>query len=505
MALSKAQTRDILFHTHAYIGIGVTVLFYIALFFGTLSMVAPYIALWEKPSRHLSAPAHYDIDALVTPLLTENAWPEYGVRITLPSHKDPLLSLGHRLMDAIHVNPYSGAVVKDEGSALRDLVVDLHLGRVLGRPGVFLMGVACVGALFLILNGWWLSFKRNSSRAPLLKLRPKRQEHIHRLFSQILSPLMLILALTSAYFGVMFTIGGGLAYGITKGEATMIQRVLGPVVFPKVAPLPKSDTPSSMQSLNSLLEKARENHPHITIQTLTLERWGFEDAKVTFSGPLTQKPYLTERINHLSISFKGSDGTLVHKQEIEEVHWIKKALSVFYFLHFISDTEAFFRLFLFVLGVGLCVSVIAGAWVFVHKRLNNPNTQGAAYLWSLLFIGTFLGSLIATAVAFLAQWLLPFGMEERSTWTEGLFYLSWLATFAYASHTRHYRTSLWQLSCLSGVLLCAVPLIHGIQSGYFLPQALGSGLIGIALVDGLMGALGLAMLFFGLTLRRKIS
>jgi hypothetical protein len=96
-------------------------------------------------------------------------------------------------------------------------------------------------------------------------------------------------------------------------------------------------------------------------------------------------------------------------------------------------------------------------------------------------------------------------MEERSTWMEGLFYLSWLATFAYVSHTRHYRTTLWQLACLSGVLLCAVPLIHGVQSGYFLPQALGSGLIGIALVDGLMGALGLAMLFFGLTLRRKIS
>ena len=54
MEPSKSKLfKQRLFSVHINVGITVSILLYISLFFGVFTIFLPYIKVWEKPSRHI--------------------------------------------------------------------------------------------------------------------------------------------------------------------------------------------------------------------------------------------------------------------------------------------------------------------------------------------------------------------------------------------------------------------------------------------------------------------
>ena len=494
--MNRSQTRIILLQSHTGIGITIAAFFYIALFFGTISMLGPYLGTWEKPSRHFSPVQKkaIDLDALISPLLECGDWPDSGIRVTLPGRRDPALSIGHRFIDPVYLHPVTGTVLRHEGRGLTRFLVNLHSGRVLGRTGVYIMGLGAVGVLFLGINGWWLILSHRDHSVSLWRWKTGAWLRWHRKLAQWLFPVLFILALTSTLFGVGFPFGGGLAYVASLGAKASTHAVLGPVIFSPKNKLTPSGQKAKMASLNQLYRKACNDFTAVDIQTIGLDHWGDKNAVITFSGPLKKRRWLTERINRLSITYRATDGGLLMKEEIGNVHWVKKLLSGFYFFHFLTDAGPFVRWLMFFCGFGLCIGVGAPVLAWIWKRPDRKRGGWRYFVWSRIFITFFWGLLPATAILFLLHWLLPQDLAERMVWLKGIFYLIWQSTLIWTIVQENDRKAAGSLLIAAGACLCAAPVVHGFSTGFFFWTSFAAGLSVVAWVDmGLMCAGGLCL------------
>ena len=494
--MNRSQARIILLQSHAGIGIAVAAFFFIALFFGTISMLSPYLGNWEKVSRHFSPVQRsaIDLDALVGQVIDRGGWPDSGIRVTLPSQRDPALSIGHRFVDSVYLHPGTGTELKHEGRGLNRFLVDLHSGRVLGRTGVYIMGLGAVGVLFLGINGWWLIFSHRDYSVSLWRWKVGAWLRWHRKLTQWLFPALFLLALTSAFLGFGFPFGGGLAYVASHGAKASTHSVLGSVVFGPKTKLTSTGLKADMTALNQLYRKACKDFVDVDIQTIGLDHWGDRNAVITFSGPLKKRSWLTERINRLSITYRASDGCFLMKEDIGSVHWIKKLLSCFYFFHFLTDAGPLLRGLMFFCGSGLCLGVGAAVLAWIWKRPGRQKQGWQYFIWSRIFITIFVGVIPATAVLFLSHWLLPQGCEDRMVWLKGIFYLAWQSTLIWEIVQENNRRSVGGLLIVAGVCLCAAPIAHGFATGFFIWTSLRARLLTIAGVDmGLVFAGGLCL------------
>lgn len=492
--MRTSQSIHILTQTHRIIGLTVAVLFHVALYFGVLSMFAPHLAQWEKQSRHFTASpdAILPLDSLVPPRLDEGVWPETGLTITLPGSREPALAIGHKLMTPILVNPATGQTILDEGPGPSALFVELHLGRVLGRPGVIVMGLACAGALFLIVNGWWLCLLKSGSRVPLFRAHSASWERGHRLLAQWLFPIMLILALTSAFFGLMFSAGGGLAWVASRGEAAQVQPVLGAAVFPRQAAVQATGHSAVMVSLDNLLADAGQAFPDMNIQKITIDHWGDQAATATFSGPSRTRPWQTERINRILATYSLVDGSLLRHKSVDDTHIVARSLSTFYFLHFMTDAGLAVRLPMFACGLGLCMTVGLCLLSWSAKRIRHAPSTVSTFIQTRLLAASIVGVLPATAAVLAAHWLLPTDLSDRPTWLAGVLYLTWLGSLTWCVARTNVFHAVRDLLTFAGLTFCLLPVTHGLGNMFFW-STLSLGLTTIAAVDMALLLTGLAL------------
>ncbi|MBD1584291.1 PepSY-associated TM helix domain-containing protein [Pseudoalteromonas sp. S16_S37] len=126
----------------------------------------------------------------------------------------------------------------------------------------------------------------------------------------------------------------------------------------------------------------------------------------------------------------------------------------------------------FLSGLTGCVMIASGMVLWTKKRrtkaLNNP--QGVPFSFKLtegLNIGTIVGLPAAVAVYFLANRLLPLGLDARAQWEVHCFFITWLMFLVHGMRLTWQSKSqiAWyqQWLCAS-VLFLLVPVINGITT-----------------------------------------
>ena len=467
---------------HTVIGLFGVFLFFIATYFGTITVFAPYINSWQNPSRHFTQIDNktLNIDSAIYKALEKLGNPNDHIEIILPSFKDKALSIGQNLMQKIYINPYTNEILntKNETNLITHFFNEVHEGENIAFVGRLLMGISSVCILFLTISGFYLRLAKRKSK------NQKFWFKWHKNLSLVLFPYIFVFSITGSFMGFMLNTATPFAYIQTDGNQLNMRKLVGPIIFPKHKDMKKTAQTFDMLAYSKLLTKATKIYPNLKIEKIMLYRWFEKNAQIVFSGHLTDNRILTGNINRMKLILSGHDGSVIKKQELSKTHVINKFLSAFYILHFLPDEGLVIRLIYLVLGIVFALSLAFGFLIWVEKKaLNNKHDTKHYNFISKLGIATMIGTMPASSFFICLYWLLPFDIYERDNLIIGSFYIFWAFTLYYSIYKKDALSVINLFMILNFVFLVLAILLHGFKTNFFIWDSFSQNLNDVFWVD----------------------
>jgi hypothetical protein len=423
-----------LFRMHIVLGILVSSFLYISIFFGVFTVYLPYIKTWEKPSRLIEKVdiTKVDYNTMIDTVLENSDFPRDNIMLGLPGNMgDPAVVVSHVFSKSHAFNPITNKKINDETqeqSNLANFLNQLHYGDPLKLIGMIFFGFVALGALILIITGLIL--------VTIIKFRNKGKTQqslfskIHiTIFSWIFLPLILI-TLTSAFMNIGLLSSSPMIQILSKGETNSPDVFVGPILFQQNKSIPRANEKAIMKPVNELIITAQKINPQLTFKQIRLMNWNDKNAQVEISGYNPYKPFLNGGIfNKPLIILNAVTGELVKQQKVMD-----KTLPVFvaealFFLHFLFGVDILSRTVIAILMALCAVGIGFGTMLYLEKKAKKFQDKVIFYHWIGKFsLASMIGIIPATAMLFVLQWLLPFDLQDRVLWQQGIFYNVWLFT-----------------------------------------------------------------------------
>ena len=330
----------LLIRAHIILGLFTVFFFYLATFFGSLTLFMPYIKAWESPSRHFSIIQNkIDLDEILPEIIKKYEL-EDNIEITLASFRDKALSINDKYSRTIYINPNKKEVLNTryEDAFLSEFLNEIHIGRNIPKIGVILMGIASILMIFLCISGF-IMFIFN---------KKKKSENFyfkwHKNLTLYLLPFILVFALTGAVLGFMLGNSQSLAYAASKSQTSNLRALVAPILFPRDK-IEKSLRKEQMLKISVLEKKAKIIYPDLKILQIKLFSWQKKNAQIKFLGYLKNDRILSGRINRMHIILNAVNGQIINKKDLSNANtfifyilFLMKVLSLdlfFLFFHFL--------------------------------------------------------------------------------------------------------------------------------------------------------------------------
>lgn len=500
MEESKSKLfKQRLFRLHVAAGITFSLIMYIAIFFGVFAIFLPYIQTWEKPSRYIekSDITKIDYNNMINEVLKNPDFPKDNLLINLPGRiGDSAISISNRFVKPVVFNPITSERIDDEDKNVTNLAAflnELHYGQPLKLIGRLSFGFVAVGTMLLVITGLMLIY--------IFKFRYKAKNQqalfstIHvKVFTWLFIPFLLI-TLSGAVMNVGLVSAGPMSKILTKSEKNSIDGVVGSVLFPQNKAIKKQNITASMLPLSQLLIKAQEINPQLTFKQIKVINWNDETARAEFIGYNPYKPFLNGGIFNIPyVALNIHTGNLIENKTVLNNVWPVFVAETLFFLHFLFGIDIFSRI-LVALIMTLCgVAIGFGVMLWLEKKAKKFEGKITFYHWmGKLSLASMIGVIPATAMLFVLQWLLPFNLEDRVLWQQGIFYNVWLFTLFWS----FYRINSYQASkeffLSAGVLFILSVFLHFIILNLN-PMTLMPNILG---VDISLILFGLLLIFIG--------
>ncbi len=455
-----------LFRIHAAIGILVSSFMFISIFFGVFTIFLPYIKTWEKPSRYIETVNITDVDYnnMINQVLKNPEFPRDNILINLPGNMgDPAVVITHRFAKEQAFNPKTNEKLNNESkeqSSLADFINQLHYGGPLKSIGMIFLGLIATATLALIITGLTLIIKMK------FKNKGKNQQSIFskihiKIFSWIFLPLSLI-TLSGALMNVGLISAGPMSQIITKGEAKSIDAVVGKVLFAQSKTIEKENKSAQMKDIKDLLIKAQEINPQLIFKQIKLVNWNDKNAQVEIVGYNPYKPFFNGGIfNKPTIILEASTGKLVKNQKVMDKVWTVYVAEIIFFLHFLFGIDIFSRVLIAILMTFSAIAIGFGTMLFLEKKAKKFDNKITFYHWVGKFsLASMLGIIPATAMLFVLQWVLPFDLQDRVLWQQGIFYNVWLFTLFWSFYKINSYEVAKNFFSVGGLLFIVSVMLH---------------------------------------------
>ena len=493
MEESKSKLfKQRLFRLHSAAGITFSLIMYIAIFFGVFAIFLPYIQTWEKPSRYIEKVdiTKIDYNYMVNEVLKNPDFPKDNILVNLPGRMgDTAVSVSNRFVKPVFFNPITKEKITDEDKTITNLAAflnELHYGQPLKLIGRLSFGFVAVGTMLLVITGLILVY--------IFKFRYKAKNNqalfstIHvKVFTWLFIPFLLI-TLTGAVMNVGLISAPPMAKILTKSEANSIDELVGTVLFPQNKPIKKENITVEMLPLSELLIKAKEINEELTFKQIKVFNWNDTTARVEFIGYNPYKPFLNGGIFNIPyVSFNANTGELVENKKVLDTVLPVFVAEGLFFLHFLFGIDIFSRVIV-ALIMALCgIAIGFGVMLWLEKKAKKFGKKITFYHWMAKFsLSLMIGVIPSTAMLFLFQWILPFDLEDRVLWQQGIFYNAWLFTLFWS----FYRINSYQASkeffVVGGFLFMLTAILHLIN---FNITTLPSNILAVDIVLVLFGIL----------------
>lgn len=272
---------------------------------------------------------------------------------------------------------------------------------------------------------------------------------------------------------------------VSKGEAKAIDEVVGKVLFEESKPIKKINQTAKMLEIKQLLKKASKINPELTFKQIRLKNWNDKSAQVEIVGYNPFKPFLNGGIfNRPTITLSATTEDLIKNQKVMDKVWPVFVAESLFFLHFLFGIDIFSRIIVAVI-MALCAIAIGFAMMlYLEKKAKKFDEKITFYHWLGKFsLASMIGVIPATATLFLLQWLLPFSLENRVVWQQGIFYNVWLFTLFWSFFRINSYEASKEFLYSGGIIFILSAFIHSINSGFSFFELISFNLRNILAVD----------------------
>lgn len=503
MEVSKTKLlKQRLIRIHVSLGITFSLLMYISILFGVFTVFLPYIKTWEKPSRHFSEMNIYNIEynEMIDEVLEDESFPRNNIIVKLPGMLgDPALQITHRFANRVVFNPNTKErLISEDKSKLADFLNEIHYGGHLKLIGETIVGLNAIGVMVLILTGLIM--------VNILKFKNKGRNQ-ESVFSKIhvksLTFLFLPLLLITVSGGLMnigLTTSAHMSKALTHGKAGSIDEVVGTVLFPQNETVKKLNIKTKMLSINELLYKAKKINPQWKFKEIKLINWGDKTARVEIYGYNPYKPFLNSNLfNRPHIILNASTSELIENKKVLDKDWPVFVAEVLFFLHFLFGIDIFSRIIVALMMILCAVAIGFGVMLWLEKKAKKFEDKITFYHWmGKLSLCIMIGVFPAISMLFLSQWQLPFDLEDRIIWQQGLFYNTWLFTLFYSFYKINSYHAAKDFFMVAGIIFILSVIAH-----FIITDSQSIVLINILSVDISLILLGIILIFISIKLPKN--
>lgn len=458
----KNINLKLLISAHTMVGLFAIFFFYIASYFGTITLFFSQIHTWENPSRYFIYEKEYapNIDTLITRTIKEEGFNTKEISIVLPSYKDNVISISDQISRTKYINPYTLKMIDttSERSFLSKFFNDLHVGRNIPMIGQLLMGISSMLIIFLCLSGLILFFNKHK------KTKQEFNFKWHKNLSIILLPYIIVFSITGSILGFMLSNSSPFAYTASNTNSSNMRALVGPILFPKDKIAKKSQS-AKMQNIDFLISRAKSLYPNLVIKNLKLMQWNDQNAQIKISGYESNNRALTGQINRVFIILNAVNAREITRKNLENSHIGNKTLSGLYFLHFIPDETLFVRLIYFIFSIAFLISLILGFLLWSNKKASQyKDNRDYFNFLSRFSISIIFGVIPSTALVLLLYWAIPFDLFQRIIWIKGSFYSFWAFTLVLCMYYDDVLDLLKGLAFLTSAFLFSTIIAHMISA-----------------------------------------
>lgn len=368
--------KKVFFKIHSWIGVRLSILFFIVCFSGTLATLSHEMDWLFIPQIRASnetgtlVPRNRIVENFK--VAHPNATIEFWLRTDEPYLCDILYKREDGKRSYVFANPYTGVIQGEVQLTFQRFFRDLHyflfipfqIGHFTVLVFGFLLLISLITALVFYKKWWRKLFELKTGKGPLVFFRS-----LHRLIGVWSVPFTLLFAVTGIWYFLERTNVGGIST----------------ISNPKPMNIETTEQETNFSSMNldydKAIEKAIEEIPGLTVTDILPPKSSTHAIYLTGKSDV---PLVRSRANRVYINPDNYQVLKVQKaNEIGLVMWLNDIADP---LHFGYWGGLATKLIWFVLGLGISGLVLSGIWITAKRKALKRKQRGKKIMGSWWYV-----------------------------------------------------------------------------------------------------------------------
>ncbi|AZG35372.1 PepSY-associated TM helix domain-containing protein [Shewanella psychromarinicola] len=440
--------------SHSWIGIIISPLLFLIFWAGAVTLFYEEVKQWAVAPQF---PVSMQQPAMPLQQIVEAKLAMYPfdyqehLMVQMPSHYDPYYKVyldlvreegnedDHGEVASLLVDSQSGKTVANkEDFFLGDFLYQLHYN--LNLPaGTYIVGIISLFFFFALASGIFIHAKklyRHFFQYRTDKNRRDKLLDLHNVVGVMTLPFTLMYALSGLVFNLAIVYQIAFVIFIYQGDQDSLFKDAGFTLFDEQ----RIEQPLDMTPAYKIIAETRQRDD-FNISNVIFYNYGDEAAIIQIRG---------ENLSHFSQNdeffYRVKTGELLNKTDINNYNVFRKGREIIATLHFGDFAGVDVRILYFILSIAICVMIVAGNMLWLDKRSLQQNISARSIRFVRgLSVGGCGGLVLATAVAFLCERIIPASISMRSDVMVYAFVISLVATMLLAYRVDSKRRYLGQV------------------------------------------------------------
>ena len=467
--IKKPQNKLIknLTESHSWIGVIISPLLFLIFWAGAVTLFYEEVKQWAVLPQFPVAVEQQDLplQELVESKLAQHDFDyQEHLMVQMPSDLDPYYKVyldlvrqpgkedQHGEVVSLLIDPKTGVSVADkEDFFLADFLYQLHYN--LNLPGgTYLVGIISLFFLFALVSGVFIHAKKLIKHFFLYRHDKKRRDQLldlHNVVGVMTLPFTLMYAISGLVFNLAIIYQIAFVVFIYQGDQDSLFKDAGFTLFDE----PQIEKTVDMTRAYQIIDEVRQRDD-FHLRNVIFYNYGDEAAIIQLRG---------DDLSHFSqkdeFYYRVKTGELLNKTDISNYNVFRKGRDVIATLHFGDFAGVDVRVIYFILSLAICAMIVIGNMLWLDKRAlqSNVSVRGTSIVRGLT-LGGCGGLIVATAVAFLIERVLPANMLNRADWLVYGFIGSLLVAMVFAYIVDDKKRYLAQL-LLTTLVILALTLV----------------------------------------------
>jgi uncharacterized iron-regulated membrane protein len=449
-----------LIEAHSWLGLIISPLLFLVFWAGAVTLFHDEIAQWAITPHHPVDNTQADIPLAK---LVQQKFAEYPVdqagrfRINMPTELVPYYIFyfdvfgdapqSDRQSMAILVDPKSGETVAGKDDFyLSQFMYRLHYN--LDLPGgSYLIGVVTLIFLFALVSGIFIHARKLLKHFFLYRVDKQRRDKLldlHTVVGVMTLPFTLMYALSGLILNLAIVFQLAFVVFIYQGDRQALFNDAGL----NRSSEPRSETSLDMSNAFTLIEHTTQQS-NFELRNIIFHHYGAVNALVQVRG--------TDTVNFAQrdeVTYRVQDGTVMDKVNADNYNVFRQGRDVLVTLHFSNFAGLDIRILYFILAMAISAMIVTGNMLWINKRsAQRQSSPRSIAIVTAMTIGGCGGIIVATAVGFLCERLLPATLSGRGEWLVGCFVTSLLLVMLCSIKVTDIKRHLSQLLLLTSSIL----------------------------------------------------